>query len=66
MNEFGVQLQSKSQTVFLVLLRIFIGWHLLYEGVAKILIPEWSSEAYLLNSRWIFSGLAKGFSSSMS
>ncbi len=46
---------SKSQSVILVLLRIFIGWHLLYEGIAKLLIPDWSAEAYLLNSRWILS-----------
>ena len=48
---------NKIQSVFLVLLRIFIGWHLLYEGVAKLLIPDWSSEAYLLNSKWIFASL---------
>lgn len=47
---------SRIQSVFLVLLRVFIGWHLLYEGIAKLLIPDWSSEAYLLNSTWIFSG----------
>ena len=48
---------SKSQSFFLLLLRIFIGWHLLYEGIAKLLIPDWSAEAYLLNSRWIFAPL---------
>jgi uncharacterized membrane protein YphA (DoxX/SURF4 family) len=45
---------NKPQSIFLVLLRILIGWHLLYEGIAKLLIPEWSAEAYLLNSRWVF------------
>jgi len=49
--------QNKIQSVFLVLLRIFIGWHLLYEGIAKLLIPDWSSEGYLMSSKWIFSGL---------
>lgn len=48
---------GRGQAVFLVLLRIFIGWHLLYEGIAKLLIPDWSSEAYLLNSKWIFGGI---------
>ena len=43
--------------MFLVLLRIFIGWHLLYEGIAKLLIPDWSSEGYLMGSKWIFSGV---------
>jgi uncharacterized membrane protein YphA (DoxX/SURF4 family) len=31
-------------------LRIAIGWHFLYEGIAKILTPGWSSASYLLNS----------------
>ena len=49
--------QTRIQSIFLVLLRIFIGWHLLYEGMAKLLIPGWSSEGYLISSKWIFSGL---------
>lgn len=40
----------------LVALRIAIGWHFLYEGMAKLFVPDWSSYNYLLNSRWIFSG----------
>jgi uncharacterized membrane protein YphA (DoxX/SURF4 family) len=48
---------SNIQTAFLVILRIFIGWHILYEGVAKILIPDWTSAGYLENSQWIFSGI---------
>jgi uncharacterized membrane protein YphA (DoxX/SURF4 family) len=55
---------SRTQSVFLVLLRIFVGWHLLYEGIAKMLIPEWTSAAYLENSRWIFSGLFHSLASS--
>jgi thiosulfate dehydrogenase [quinone] large subunit len=35
-----------------------IGWHFLYEGISKLLNPYWSSAAYLLDSKWIFSGLA--------
>jgi uncharacterized membrane protein YphA (DoxX/SURF4 family) len=31
-------------------LRIVIGWHFLYEGIAKIFTPNWSSASYLLNS----------------
>jgi uncharacterized membrane protein YphA (DoxX/SURF4 family) len=40
----------------LVVLRIAIGWHFLYEGLAKLFVPDWSSYNFLLNSRWIFSG----------
>ena len=43
----------------LVTLRILIGWHLLYEGIAKLLNPYWSSAAFLLDAKWIFSGVAE-------
>jgi thiosulfate dehydrogenase [quinone] large subunit len=45
---------SNLQSVFLVLLRVVIGWHFLYEGIAKLYIPDWSSANYLTLSRWIF------------
>lgn len=48
---------NRTQSIFLVVLRMLIGWHLLYEGIAKLLIPDWSAEAYLLNSKWIFAPL---------
>ena len=41
------------------LLRIFIGWHFLYEGLAKLFSP-WSSAGYLMESQWLFSGLFHG------
>ena len=50
---------STYQLSGLVVLRVLIGWHFLYEGIAKLLNPYWSSAAYLLDSKWIFSGLAK-------
>jgi uncharacterized membrane protein YphA (DoxX/SURF4 family) len=51
---------TNLQSTALVLLRIIIGWHLLYEGIAKLVIPDWSSAPYLENSRWIFAGLFNG------
>ena len=33
---------SSAQQAALVLLRTFIGWHLLYEGYVKLLHPSWS------------------------
>lgn len=42
---------------FLVALRIFIGWQFLYEGIIKLLDPNWTSAGYLTESSWIFSGL---------
>lgn len=50
---------TKPQLVFLVLLRFLIGWHLLYEGVAKLLNPQWSASGFLKESQWILSGFAK-------
>lgn len=49
---------STAQLTVLVVLRVFIGWHFLYEGIAKLLNPYWSSAGYLLEARGIFSGLA--------
>ena len=40
----------------LVILRIIIGWHFLYEGIVKLANPEWSAQDYLLNSRSFMSG----------
>jgi thiosulfate dehydrogenase [quinone] large subunit len=50
---------SKSQTALLVLLRLLIGWHLLYEGLFKLLHPQWSSLGFLADSKWILSGFAQ-------
>ena len=50
---------SYYQLVSLSLLRILVGWHLLYEGMAKLANSNWTSAAYLLDSKWLFSGLAK-------
>jgi len=38
-------------------LRILVGWHFLYEGVAKLVTPGWSAKMYLLGSNWIFADL---------
>ena len=39
------------QIFSLVLLRILIGWHVLYEGIAKLLNPTWSAASYLENAQ---------------
>ena len=45
------------QMYLLVLLRIAIGWHFLYEGISKLFTPGWTSAGYLEVSRWIFAGI---------
>ena len=49
---------STFQLTTLVLLRILIGWHMLYEGLAKLLIPNWTSASFLRESQWILSGFS--------
>ncbi len=48
---------SPVQIFFLLTLRIAIGWHLLYEGMIKVMNPSWTSKAYLMDSQ----GFLKGF-----
>jgi thiosulfate dehydrogenase [quinone] large subunit len=50
---------QKWQQGFLVALRILIGWHFLYEGLHKLIHPEWSALGFLSNAQWIFSGLSE-------
>ena len=37
------------------ILRMAIGWHFLYEGIAKIVVESWSSQSYLANTTGFFS-----------
>ena len=50
---------NQCQLYGLIVLRILIGWHFLYEGISKITNPYWSSAAFLMESKWIFSGWAQ-------
>ncbi len=50
---------TNMQLTALVILRVMIGWHFLYEGISKLLNPYWSSAGFLLESKWIFAGLFK-------
>lgn len=45
---------TNFQTGALVGLRILVGWHFLYEGLAKLANPYWTSAGYLAESQWIF------------
>lgn len=57
---------STSQFVSLFLLRIFIGWHFLYEGVVKIISPGWTAYPYLMDSTGFLSGIFRGIADSSS
>lgn len=43
------------QLTALVALRMLVGWHLLYEGLAKLTNPQWTSVSYLQQSQGWFS-----------
>jgi uncharacterized membrane protein YphA (DoxX/SURF4 family) len=47
-------MNRRALDVFLVLLRTVIGWHFLYEGLSKLLSPNWTSYNFLSVSKWIF------------
>ena len=42
---------TKAQMTWLMMLRLFIGWHFMYEGLVKIMNPKWTSLPYLLDSK---------------
>ena len=50
---------NKFQLTCLVILRLAIGWHFLYEGLIKFSNPHWTSYAYLMDSKGIFSTFFK-------
>lgn len=54
MNSISVPTFQKFLFTFL---RIAIGWHFLYEGIAKIFTSNWSSASYLLNSSGPLGGI---------
>lgn len=54
---------SSTQLSMLVVLRVLIGWHFLYEGFVKLLNPNWSSIGYLLDSEGFLSGFFESIAS---
>jgi uncharacterized membrane protein YphA (DoxX/SURF4 family) len=46
----------QAPKIILTAMRILIGWHFLYEGISKLVMDNWSSYAYLMESKWLFSG----------
>src|SRR5512134_3856338 len=48
---------SRAAMISVTLLRVFVGWHFLYEGIAKLTSPSWSAAGYLKQARGPFAGL---------
>jgi thiosulfate dehydrogenase [quinone] large subunit len=55
---------QRFQTGALVALRMLIGWHFLYEGLAKLTNPYWTSAPYLADSKGWFGPLFEGLAAS--
>ena len=51
---------TRPQMTTIVVLRVLIGWHFLYEGLSKLTSPGWSASGYLLQSRGPFASLFRG------
>jgi uncharacterized membrane protein YphA (DoxX/SURF4 family) len=50
--------------IAITVLRMAIGWHFLYEGIAKIALDSWSSQSYLANTTGVFSSFYHAIASS--
>jgi thiosulfate dehydrogenase [quinone] large subunit len=59
MNEMKL---TRSAMVAITLMRVIVGWHFLYEGLAKLTSASWSAAGYMKVSRgpfaWFFHWLA--------
>jgi thiosulfate dehydrogenase [quinone] large subunit len=51
---------TRGQLWSIVLLRVLIGWHFLYEGIAKLSLPSWSATGFLSQSRGPFATFFHG------
>ena len=45
---------SRGPMIAITVLRVVVGWHFLYEGVAKLTSPSWSAAPYLRQARGPF------------
>ena len=57
---------SSVQIVVLVATRVLMGWYCLYEGLVKLLNPNWSSFAYLNDSQGWFASIFKAIAENQS
>jgi thiosulfate dehydrogenase [quinone] large subunit len=54
---------SQWPLVAITLLRVVVGWHFLYEGIAKLTSASWSAGGYLRQARGPFAGLFRWIAS---
>jgi uncharacterized membrane protein YphA (DoxX/SURF4 family) len=51
--------RAKPPIWLFTLVRIAVGWHFLYEGITKLVNPNWTAASFLLESTWMFSPIFK-------
>ena len=49
--------QKKATSIVMTILRVAIGWHFLYEGLTKLLNPEWTAAGYLESATGPLAGM---------
>jgi thiosulfate dehydrogenase [quinone] large subunit len=54
----------RVQMIAIVVMRVLIGWHFLYEGLSKLTTEGWSAQGFLLQARGPFAGLYRWMASS--
>lgn len=45
---------SITQIIILLVLRLVLGYHFLYEGIEKLFSETWTSAPFLLQANWIY------------
>jgi thiosulfate dehydrogenase [quinone] large subunit len=54
---------TRLQMTTIVVLRVLIGWHFLYEGLAKLAKPDWTAAGFLKQARGPLADLFHGMAS---
>jgi thiosulfate dehydrogenase [quinone] large subunit len=54
---------SRGPMIAITVLRVVVGWHFLYEGLAKLTAPSWSAAGYLRQARGPFADLFRSIAS---
>jgi thiosulfate dehydrogenase (quinone) large subunit len=54
---------SRGPMIAITAMRLVVGWHFMYEGIAKLTSPGWSAAGYLRQARGPFADLFKWIAS---
>jgi thiosulfate dehydrogenase (quinone) large subunit len=54
---------SRWPMIAITAMRVVVGWHFLYEGLAKLTAPSWSAAGYLKQARGPFAEVFRGLAS---